>query len=70
VKPQATTCDEIMEYFTDGITTSEWQKRCDTEAGIAKRTFLRRLKDAERSGAIIKTEKGWESNEPPSTTYA
>ena len=69
-KPLAATTDDIMEYFEDGITTILWQKRCDDEAGITKRTFLRRLKDAERSGAIIKTEKGWESNEPPSTTYA
>jgi hypothetical protein len=55
----------IMGCLSGAMSTMQWFKVCAGENGISKPTFLRRVKDAERSGLIEKDGQSWKHRELP-----
>lgn len=58
-RPKATQGDKLLAILSDeGMTTSTWQRKAESELKISRSTFKRRLGEMESGGSIVKAVGG------------
>lgn len=51
--------DSVLKYLSEPLTPGAWLKACADETGISRKTFYRRIADAERGRLIERDGKQW-----------
>lgn len=51
--------DAIVKYLTAPMNTTAWFKACADETGISRKTFFRRMADAEKAGLTERDGTAW-----------